>query len=47
MASQLSPPRDLSHHYSRSTKKRVQSPIKRFYYFQQIPGIGNLAGGMY
>ncbi|KAF4119694.1 DNA-binding transcriptional regulator, MocR family, contains an aminotransferase domain [Geosmithia morbida] len=43
---QLSPPCDLSHHYSRTTKNRTQSAIKKFYHFFQIPGIGNLAGGL-
>lgn len=42
---ELSPPLDLSHHYSRTTKNRQASSIKSFYRFFQIPGIGNLAGG--
>lgn len=42
---ELSPPRDLSYHFSRSTKNREPSAIKDFYRFFQIPGIGNLAGG--
>jgi site-specific recombinase XerD len=41
----LSPPLDLSHHFSRTTKNRQASSIKSFYRFFQIPGIGNLAGG--
>lgn len=40
-----SPPRDLSHHFSRATRNRDASSIKQFYRFFQIPGIGNLAGG--
>jgi hypothetical protein len=42
---ELSPPRDLSHHFSRATKNREVSSIKQFYPFFQIPSIGNLAGG--
>ncbi|KAF2455615.1 aromatic amino acid aminotransferase 1 [Lineolata rhizophorae] len=44
--SELSPPVDLSHHLSRSTKRRVQSSVKKFYKYFQIPGIGQLAGGL-
>ena len=40
------PPVDLSHHYSRTTKKRQASSMKGFYKYFQIPGIGNLAGGL-
>ena len=40
------PPIDLSHHYSRTTKKRQVSSVKSFYKYFQIPGIGNLAGGL-
>lgn len=36
---------DMSHHFSRVTKKRNESNVKRFYKYFQIPGIGNLAGG--
>ncbi|KAG9255362.1 aromatic amino acid aminotransferase 1 [Emericellopsis atlantica] len=42
----LAPPRDLSHHFTRATKNRQASAIKMFYKFFQIPGIGNLAGGL-
>lgn len=40
------PPKDLSHHLSRSTKSRKESSIKSFYKYFQIPGIGQLAGGL-
>ncbi|KAF7942774.1 uncharacterized protein EAE97_006228 [Botrytis byssoidea] len=40
------PPLDLSHHFSRVTVARQQSAVKSFYKFFQIPGIGNLAGGL-
>jgi hypothetical protein len=36
---------DMSRHFSRVTKKRNESNVKRFYKYFQIPGIGNLAGG--
>ena len=39
-------PKDLSHHLSRSTKARQASSIKQFYKYFQIPGIGQLAGGL-
>jgi hypothetical protein len=39
-------PKDLSHHLSRVTKARVASSIKSFYKYFQIPGIGQLAGGL-
>jgi hypothetical protein len=39
------PPIDLSHHFSRVTKNRNESSVKKFYKYFQIPGIGNLAGG--
>ncbi|KAK3944193.1 aromatic amino acid aminotransferase [Diplogelasinospora grovesii] len=39
-------PADLSHHYSEVTKHRVASQMKAYYKFFQIPGIGNLAGGL-
>jgi hypothetical protein len=42
---ELAPPLDLSHHFSRITKKRLPSKIKDFYKYFSIPGIGNLAGG--
>jgi hypothetical protein len=38
-------PRDMSHHYSRVTNRRIASQMKRFYKYFSIPGIGNLAGG--
>ncbi|KAI9744354.1 MAG: hypothetical protein M1835_002777 [Candelina submexicana] len=40
------PPKDLSHHWSRTTKNRNTSNIKDFYKYFSIPGIANLAGGM-
>ncbi len=40
-------PVDLSHHYSEVTKNRVPSKIKAVYKLFQIPGIGNLAGGLF
>ncbi|TKA71410.1 hypothetical protein B0A55_07708 [Friedmanniomyces simplex] len=40
------PPKDLSHHLSRSTKNREASSIKQFYKYFGIPGIGQLAGGL-
>ncbi|KAL4886215.1 pyridoxal phosphate-dependent transferase [Aspergillus karnatakaensis] len=46
MASSLSPPVDLSHHYSYTTKRRLPSAVKDFYKYFFIPGIANLAGGM-
>ena len=39
------PPLDLRHHLSRVTAARMESKIKEFYKYFQIPGIGNLAGG--
>ena len=41
----LAPPKDLSHHFSRVTKNRLESSMKGFYKYFLIPGIGNLAGG--
>ncbi|KAL5334382.1 pyridoxal phosphate-dependent transferase [Aspergillus crustosus] len=46
MASSLSPPLDLSHHFSYTTKRRLPSAVKDFYKYFAIPGIANLAGGM-
>lgn len=43
---EMAAPKDLSHLYSRVTKHRVASEMKRFYRYFAIPGIGNLAGGM-
>jgi hypothetical protein len=40
-------PLDFSHHFSRTTKAREASNLKRFYKYFMIPGIGNLAGGMF
>ncbi|KAI0122890.1 aromatic amino acid aminotransferase [Xylariales sp. AK1849] len=39
-------PKDMSHHYSDVTKARVPSKMKEFYKYFQIPGIGQLAGGL-
>ncbi|SMR59943.1 unnamed protein product [Zymoseptoria tritici ST99CH_1A5] len=39
-------PKDLSHHLSRVTKQRQASSVKQFYKYFQIPGIGQLAGGL-
>lgn len=39
-------PADLSHHFSRVTAKREESKVKKFYKYFQIPGIGNLSGGL-
>lgn len=44
---ELAPPLDLTHHYSDITKRRVPSAIKGFYKYFTIPGIGNLAGGIF
>lgn len=44
---ELSPPLDLSHHFSDTTKHRAPSAIKAFYKYFSIPGIGNLAGGLF
>lgn len=38
-------PRDFSHYYSVITNHRFPSPMKQYYRFFSIPGIGNLAGG--
>ena len=43
----LPPPLDLSRFYSRTSKRRAPSQIKQFYKYFQIPGIQNLAGGLY
>ncbi|KAL4942759.1 hypothetical protein BDV06DRAFT_211581 [Aspergillus oleicola] len=42
----LSPPLDLSHHFSYTTKQRAPSAVKDFYKYFLIPGIANLAGGL-
>lgn len=39
-------PLDFSHLFSEVTKHRVPSKMKEYYKFFQIPGIGNLAGGL-
>ncbi|KAF7187058.1 Aromatic amino acid aminotransferase C56E4.03 [Pseudocercospora fuligena] len=39
-------PKHLSHHLSRVTRARHESSIKAFYKYFQIPGIGQLAGGL-
>ncbi|KAL6251639.1 hypothetical protein RBB50_001849 [Rhinocladiella similis] len=39
-------PKDLSYHYSRVTKHRDASLVKKFYQYMFIPGMGNLAGGL-
>lgn len=39
-------PLDFSHLFSEVTKHRVPSKMKEYYKFFQIPGIGNLAGGV-
>ncbi|RAL01888.1 PLP-dependent transferase [Aspergillus ibericus CBS 121593] len=44
--SMLSPPLDLSHHFSSLTKRREASEIKGLYKYFFIPGIANLAGGL-
>ena len=46
MSNERPAPIDLSHYYSLSTKNRQASSLKRFYKYFQIPGIGNLAGGL-
>ncbi|KAF2402996.1 aromatic amino acid aminotransferas-like protein [Trichodelitschia bisporula] len=45
-AASASPPQDLSHHLSRTAAARQQPAVKRFYKYFQIPGIGQLAGGL-
>ncbi|PWY86481.1 aromatic amino acid aminotransferase [Aspergillus sclerotioniger CBS 115572] len=44
--SMLSPPLDLSHHFSSVTKRREASETKSLYKYFFIPGIANLAGGL-
>jgi hypothetical protein len=39
-------PLDFSHYYSVTASHRKPSSIKQYYKFFQIPGIGQLAGGM-
>ena len=45
--SMLSPPLDLSHHFSSVTKRREASETKSLYKYFFIPGIANLAGGAF
>lgn len=40
------PPKDLWHHFSRTTQARQESSVKKFYRYFQIPGVGQLAGGL-
>ncbi|KAF4838191.1 Aromatic amino acid aminotransferase [Colletotrichum tropicale] len=40
------PPLNLEHHYSDVTKAREPSKMKEYYKYFQIPGIGQLAGGL-
>ncbi|KAF4556589.1 Aminotransferase class I and II-like protein 8 [Elsinoe fawcettii] len=46
MTDKRDPPQDLSHHLSRNAKAREASAVKQFYKYFQIPGIGQLAGGL-
>ncbi|OTB05859.1 hypothetical protein M426DRAFT_56168 [Hypoxylon sp. CI-4A] len=39
-------PKDMSHHFSDVTKARAPAKMKEFYKYFQIPGIGQLAGGL-
>lgn len=43
---ELQPPKDLLHHLSRVARRREASQVKKFYKYFQIPGMGNLAGGV-
>ncbi|OAA67038.1 aromatic amino acid aminotransferase [Niveomyces insectorum RCEF 264] len=45
-AAELPPPLDLTHLYAETTKLRLPSKMKEYYKFFQIPGVGNLAGGL-
>ncbi|OLN84958.1 Aromatic amino acid aminotransferase C56E4.03-like protein 2 [Colletotrichum chlorophyti] len=40
------PPLNLEHHFSRVTKRRLPSKMKEYYKYFEIPGVGNLAGGL-
>ncbi|WYZ38680.1 hypothetical protein EsH8_III_000594 [Colletotrichum jinshuiense] len=40
------PPLNLEHHFSETTKRRLPSKMKEYYKYFEIPGIGNLAGGL-
>lgn len=44
---ELSPPIDLTYKFSRVSQQRKPSSIKAFYKYFSIPGIANLAGGLY
>jgi hypothetical protein len=44
-ATELPAPKDLSYLFSRTTKARAASSVKKFYKYFSIPGIGQLAGG--
>jgi hypothetical protein len=41
----LPQPLDLSTRFSRTTKARAASSVKKFYKYFGLPGIGQLAGG--
>ncbi|KAK4217122.1 pyridoxal phosphate-dependent transferase [Rhypophila decipiens] len=45
-SSDKAPPLDLSHHYSFVAKNRTPNEMKKYYKLFQIPGIGNIAGGL-
>ncbi|KAK2002018.1 PLP-dependent transferase, partial [Colletotrichum falcatum] len=40
------PPLNLEHHFSSVAKRLIPSKMKEYYKYFQIPGIGNLAGGL-
>ncbi|KAM7208718.1 Pyridoxal phosphate-dependent transferase [Naviculisporaceae sp. PSN 640] len=40
------PPLDLSHHFSFVSRNRLPNEMKKYYKLFQIPGIGNIAGGL-
>ncbi|TIC99742.1 Aromatic amino acid aminotransferase C56E4.03 [Colletotrichum higginsianum] len=40
------PPLNLEHHFSTVTQRRTPSKMKEYYKYFEIPGIGNLAGGL-
>ncbi|GJC93554.1 aromatic amino acid aminotransferase [Colletotrichum higginsianum] len=40
------PPLNLEHHFSMVTQRRTPSKMKEYYKYFEIPGIGNLAGGL-
>jgi len=45
-ASEKPLPLDMSHHYSYVAKNRLPNEMKQYYKLFQIPGIGNIAGGL-